>query len=155
MSSVGVDPGNTGAIALLSGADIDIWDMPVMKTKDGKNTLDLYRLAAMIRLINKISLQGDVYIEKVHSMPSQGVSSTFKFGYSYGAVCGQVTSTFGRFIDVTPQKWKKHFNLIGEDKDASRLLALELFPKAANKLKRKKDHGRADALLIAKYGLDQ
>ncbi len=88
-------------------------------------------------------------VERVHSMPRQGVASTFKFGQAYGTVLG-VLGALGIPVEhPTPQTWKKHHGLIGEEKDAARLLAIELWPDKAELFRRKKDCGRADAALIA------
>jgi crossover junction endodeoxyribonuclease RuvC len=114
--------------------------------------VDTRNLAELIR-----SYQSDfaltAWLENVHSMPREGVSSAHKFGRCWGAVDG-VLGALGIATNlVTPQKWKRDAGLIGRDKDAGRLLALRLFPSLAGELKRKKDHGRADALLIARYGM--
>lgn len=89
-------------------------------------------------------------IEKVGSMPKQGVSSTFKFGRSYGEIIGVVAAHKLRMDFVPPGVWKRTFGL-SKDKDASRLKAMELFPQLRDRLTRKKDHNRAEALLIAEY----
>lgn len=88
-----------------------------------------------------------VAVENVHSMPKQGVASTAKFMRAAGAIEATVELTNFPFVLVTPQKWKKHHGLIGLDKTASLDIARIRFPTAS--LTRKKDHGRADALLMA------
>ncbi len=93
-------------------------------------------------------------IEKVGAMPKQGVASTFTFGTSYGVCIGAIAGFGIPLAYVTPAKWKAHFRLLGRDKDASRELAIRIFPEAAPHLTLKKHHGRADALLLAKYALD-
>ena len=158
MNIIGIDPGITGAISLISSDRVaQVWDMPTVKI-DNKLKLDLSELnvlMGMVFLITHLHRKEDtvVYIEKVHSMPNQGVSSTFKFGMTYGAICQAAIHYFHSYVDVTPQKWKKKMNLLNCEKDAARLLAIELLPELADKLSRKKDHGRADALLIGSYGL--
>lgn len=93
------------------------------------------------------------YVEKVHSMPKQGVASTFKFGVNYGILLG-LLGVFGcEVVSVTPQTWKKDLGLIKAEKDAGRQLAIQLFPEMADMLSRKKDHNRADALLIGYWGV--
>jgi crossover junction endodeoxyribonuclease RuvC len=87
-------------------------------------------------------------MEQVHSMPNQGVSSTFSFGRAVGVISAVCELTRYPFHMVTPQKWKKHFNLTA-DKNEALDLARKLFPAA--KLKLKKDINRAEALLIAEY----
>ena len=85
-------------------------------------------------------------------MPKQGVSSTFKLAQHYGELRGVLAALGIPFIDVRPVDWKRHYRLTRKDKDASRALAQERWPSAP--LGRKKDHGRAEAMLLAQYGLD-
>jgi crossover junction endodeoxyribonuclease RuvC len=87
-------------------------------------------------------------MEQVHSMPNQGVSSTFSFGRAVGVISAVCELTNYPFHLVTPQRWKKHFGLTA-DKNEALDLARKLFPAA--KLKLKKDINRAEALLIAEY----
>ena len=97
---------------------------------------------------------GDVHvawIEQVHAMPKQGVSSAFGFGRSVGAIEGVVAALYIPTEMVTPQEWKKRAGLLRKPKDAARGLAIRLFPDVADRLARKKDVGRADALLIAHF----
>lgn len=91
-----------------------------------------------------------VVVEKVHSMPGQGVHSVFSFGKSYGILIGVATGLSHPLVKITPQKWKQANGLIGKDKDASRQLAMELWPQHADRFKRKMDDGRAEAALIAR-----
>ena len=91
-----------------------------------------------------------VMIEKVGAMPKQGVSSTFKFGKVYGEIIGVVTANNFRLDYVAPGVWKRTFGL-SKDKELSRRKATELFPQHRHNLARKKDHNRAEALLIAEY----
>ena len=92
------------------------------------------------------------YIEQVHSMPRDGVTSAFGFGRSTGVIETALAAYKVPTVMLTPQKWKRAAGLIKKDKDASRNLAMQLYPELSNKLARKKDHGRADALLIAHFG---
>jgi len=85
-------------------------------------------------------------------MPGQGVSSVFSFGKSAGIIEGILAAEKIPMVLVTPQKWKKRAGIIGKEKDAARTLALQLYPQIASHLDRKKDVGRADALLIAHFG---
>jgi crossover junction endodeoxyribonuclease RuvC len=90
-------------------------------------------------------------VERVASMPKQGVASTFKFGASYGAVRGVLAALKIQTHLVTPGVWKKYFRL-DSDKEKSRAAALRMFPATAHYFSRKKDHGRAEAALLAVYG---
>ncbi len=90
-------------------------------------------------------------MEYVASMPGQGVSSTFKFGRACGVVDGILATLKIPVRQVSPSVWKKHWKL-DRDKERSRSLAIQLFPACANHFARKKDHNRAEAALIARYG---
>lgn len=157
---LGVDPGLTGAIALLnpSGELITLDDMPVMRVGK-KNQVDPWGVAQVVRQNLALSA-GNVsaIVEKVGAMPNQGTVSMFNFGFSVGVIHGALAMGDIDFKTITPQAWKKRAGLIGSEKDASRLLAQAIYPTA--ELNLKKHHGRADALLIAnwqtlvKYGGD-
>jgi crossover junction endodeoxyribonuclease RuvC len=145
---VGIDPGLSGAVAILDDEN-NLWavfDMPIMqasKTKRQVNPADLARII-------KENCPDIVIIEAVHAMKGQGVSSMFNFGKSAGVVEGVCAALGIPMMFVTPQKWKKRAGLIGKDKDMARTKAIQLYPDAP--LARKKDIGRADAILIARYG---
>ncbi len=139
----GVDPGQTGAIAIITPDGVDIMDYGethemIMQLKEWNSD---YHLVA--------------YIEKVHAMPKQGVSSTFKFGVNYGIWQGMLYAIGVPFYFVTPQKWQKTMLSDSSEqttKKKSLDVARRLYPKIASTyLKRQKDHGRSDALLIATY----
>jgi len=144
---IGIDPGLSGAIAVVCDDYIGLHDMPLMacpwspkkKMVDGLKLMDILRT----------QLGAKVTIEIVHSMPKQGVASTFTFGQSFGVVVGIVQAMGFKLNMVTPQKWKGKCGLIGMDKDASRQMALRMYPDMAEQLKFKKHHDRADALFIA------
>lgn len=148
---IGIDPGATGAIGVVDhhGAVAYVDDMPLYARYNVQIVDADFRLT--------FALPGaffDAAVERVHSMPGQGVSSTFKFGMMFaGAIAlAEQLATAHNPILVTPQTWKKHHGLIGADKDAARILAIEKWPNLAHShLKRKKDCGRADALLIADW----
>lgn len=154
---IGIDPGLTGAIAFYDDINdevLEIHDMPVMMKskvkKKQKNQVNAVELANIIK-----SCIGDygvdvAIVEQVHSMPGQGVSSVFSFGEAAGVIRGVLAALQIPTQYVTPQKWKKAAGLIGKDKDMARTKAIELYPTAS--LARKKDIGRADAILIARFG---
>lgn len=152
----GLDPGLSGAIAtLIDGEAGPLLDMPTMPVGD-KTEVDAAALARFIKDIRR-SHPGAYFsatIERVRAMPPKGdrrpgAQSSMNFGESYGKAKA-VLEVFGMdFSLAEPASWKRHFGLIGEDKDASRLLAIARFPGAAAQLQRKKDHGRAEALLLA------
>ena len=92
-----------------------------------------------------------VVVEQVNAMPGQGVTSMFNFGQTFGAIKGISATLKLPIFFARPSKWKKHFNLIKTNKDASRTKVIEVYPEISSKLHRKKDSNRADAILIALY----
>ena len=146
---IGIDPGNTGAVAVLNndGTFFECFDIPLKA--EGKNKIID---SEYLRFQMDTAWTKNVYLETVHAMPNQGVTSMFNFGQGYGIIKGVLGGLDIEYTLVTPQSWKKHHGLLKTDKDAARLKAIELFPEAEQYLQRKKDIGRADALLIAAYG---
>lgn len=136
---IGIDPGVTGAIGWLRGGLFStVADMP-------GNPADL---ADLLR-----GNEGVFIVEQAQAMPKQGVSSTFKTGQGYGQILGVLAALRLPYRTVTPAVWKRSMGLSGKDKDASRALARSLWPDAP--LGRVKDHGRAEALLIAEWARRQ
>ncbi len=157
---VGIDPGLHGALAAVSGGGefIGVWDTSVLSVKRGRKNKTVYiptQMAQTLRNLlvspkNRVRVVG---LEFIHSMPGQGVSSMFSMGQGFGIWEG-VTAALGLPTEyVTPQRWKKTMLGVGSgtDKPASIVKALALFPSAEGYLKRKKDDGRAEAILIAEY----
>lgn len=147
---VGIDPGIKGGMALVNakGDLLDVTPMPgIDKETDGRAIADVLRLW-------KQEAQDDVkvIIEKVHSMPKQGVASTFKFGKGYGIAIGCVQALGLPLEYVSPQRWKATFHLGGKSKDASRNTASELWPKSRTEWKFKYQDGKAEAALMAEHG---
>ena len=155
MIIVGIDPGIAGAICFFSnGKVIDVIDMPTMaegkKNKKQVNGRQIFNEIKSIK--NQFTNQNiSVVVEHVSAMPGQGVTSMFNFGQSFGVIKGICSAMELPIFYVRPAKWKKHFNLINSEKDASRTKAIEMFPRISNKLSRKKDNNKADAILIAQY----
>jgi hypothetical protein len=142
---LGIDPGLSGACAFffpLAPYRVAADDMPVVAGE-----VDCATLAA------RILQMGPAFavVERVASMPKQGVVSTFKFGQSYGTVRGVLATLQIRTHLVAPAVWKKHFRL-NSDKEKARALALRLFAASPGHFGRKKDHNRAEAALLALYG---
>jgi crossover junction endodeoxyribonuclease RuvC len=143
---VAIDPGKTGAIAHLhdDGRFCCVEDMPsVGKMVDAATVADLLRA---MRNQGNVS-QTRVVVEQVGAMPGQGVTSMFSFGTSFGIVLGVVAALRLPLELVRPATWKRDMGL-NRDKETSRLKALQLFPDAAQMLKRKKDEARAEALVL-------
>lgn len=137
---IGIDPGKTGAIAFIDSAGALVEDCP-----------DTYQSAADLVIAREDQIS-HAFIELVHSMPKQGVASSFSFGKGFGAWLGILAGRRISYTLISPQEWKRHHGLIKADKDASRVRAAQLYPALAGDLRRAKDDGRAEALLIADYG---
>lgn len=154
MAYIGIDPGLTGAIALMNEgyADPLVWDMPTVANGKGvvKYEVDPVGLAHIVEGFVGFGASR-VILERTNAMPGQGVASMFSMGVSRGVVLGVLGSMRLPYEEVAPSQWKKHFGLIGADKDMSRRLALQLYPQLAKQLARKKDHNRAEAVLLATY----
>ena len=153
MIIIGIDPGINGAISIIENKKIiEVYDTPTMI--DGKKNKRQIN-GAQVTNIFKERLNGEkevvVVVEHVNAMPGQGVTSMFNFGQSFGVIKGICSAMQLPIHFVRPTKWKKYFNLINTSKDASRSRAIEIFPKISEKLKRKKDSNKADAILIASY----
>ena len=155
MLVIGIDPGISGAICFFENGVIkDIIDMPVMaegkKNKRQVNGSQLYN--EIVIRIKKFSKK-DIFVvvEQVSAMPGQGVTSMFNFGQSFGVIKGICSAMQLPIYFVRPAKWKKHFNLLKTEKDASRSKVIEIFPYISSKLSRKKDSNKADAILLASY----
>ena len=137
-----------------NGVIIDVIEMPTMtegkKNKKQVNGSQIYN--EILSVINK-SRQKDirVVIENVSAMPGQGVTSMFNFGQSFGILKGICSAMQLPMYFVRPAKWKKYFNLINSEKDASRTKAIEIFPYFSTNLSKKKDSNKADAILIASF----
>ncbi len=155
MYIIGIDPGISGAVCFFKdGKIIDVIDMPSMSEgKKNKKQVNGNQLFNEINFrLNEISKDETcVVVEHVTAMPGQGVTSMFNFGQSFGVIKGICSAMQLPIHFVRPAKWKKYFNLINTSKDASRSRAIEIFPKISEKLKRKKDTNKADAILIASY----
>ena len=149
----GIDPGVSGAISVLrDGKIIEIYEMPTMidgkKNKKQVNGSEVANI--LIRETSKDKI-AKVVVEHVTAMPGQGVTSMFNFGQSFGVLKGVCAALKLPIYFVRPVKWKKYFNLIKTNKDASRTKVIEIFPYISSKISRKKDSNKADSILIAKY----
>ncbi len=153
MIIIGIDPGLSGAIAILQNNKVkSIFDTPVMS--EGKKNKRQLNSAQMVKLIkSNISDVEEtvVVVEHVNAMPGQGVTSMFNFGQTFGAIKGICAAIGLPIFFVRPAKWKKHFELINSSKDASRTKAIEMYPAISDQLSKKKDVNKADAILIARY----
>jgi len=172
MNIISVDCGNTGAIASYYNGNRIIHDMPTFKKKAGRKRVaegkykgkmidklkTEYDIPEVVNIITSLN-HGDfaaimplvAVVESIHAHPGQGVTSMFAMGQGYGIIRGIIAALDIPIYLVSPQKWKGHFGLLKQDKDAARIKAIELFPELADQLNLKKHHGRADALLIGEW----
>jgi len=155
MLIIGIDPGISGSICFFEdGKILDVIEMPTMnegkKNKRQVNGAQIYN--EITDRINKLQKQDvRVVVEQVSAMPGQGVTSMFNFGQSFGIIKGICSAMQLPLYFVRPTKWKKYFNLIKSEKDASRTRAIEIFPYFSSQLSKKKDSNKADAILIASF----
>ena len=155
MLIIGIDPGISGSICFFEdGKILDVVEMPTM-TEGKKNKKQVNGSQIYNEIFNRIKQRDKkeikVIIEQVSAMPGQGVTSMFNFGQSYGILKGICSAMRLPMYFVRPAKWKKYFNLINSEKDASRTRAIEIFPYFSGQLSRKKDSNKADAILIASF----
>jgi crossover junction endodeoxyribonuclease RuvC len=159
-----VDPGVTGAIAFLNPWtwDIELHDMPTtITTGNAKAIIDRPALAQLL-VPQDYTVRNIAVIEKVSSRPNDGGVAAFSFGMGYGALLMAIDAHGYEYHGPTPPVWKKHFGLAGHKdltqsqmKAQSLELARQRFPLALESLKRVKDHGRAEAALLALYGVEK
>jgi len=155
MIIIGIDPGLSGSICFFeNGKILDVVEMPTMiegkKNKKQVNGSKIYNeILKRISHLDKSDVK--VVIEQVSAMPGQGVTSMFNFGQSFGILKGICSAMQLPVYFVRPAKWKKYFNLINSEKDASRTRAIEIFPYFSSQLSKKKDSNKADAILISSF----
>ena len=141
MLIIGIDPGISGSICFFEdGKVLEVIEMPVM-TEGKKNKKQVNGAQIYNEFLKRINNKGDqtrVVIEQVSAMPGQGVTSMFNFGQSYGILKGICSAMQLPMFFVRPTKWKKYFNLINSQKDASRTRAIEIFPYFSTQLSKKK-----------------
>ncbi len=153
MIVIGIDPGLSGAIAILENKKVlGIFEMPVMpEGKKNKRQLNSAQLVNILRDNVKINEEIAVVVEQVNAMPGQGVTSMFNFGQTFGAIKGVCAALNLPIYLVRPSKWKKHFELINSSKDSSRTKVIEMYPSLSAQLSKKKDVNKSDAILIARF----
>ena len=153
MKIIGIDPGLSGAIAVMHDKKvINLYDMPVMA--EGKKNKRQLNSSQLVNIIKENINEGEetiVVVEQVNAMPGQGVTSMFNFGQTFGAIKGVCAALKLPIFFVRPSKWKKHFELINSSKDASRTKVIEMYPALSSQLAKKRDVNKSDAVLIAKF----
>ena len=151
----GIDPGVSGAISILENKKVvEVYEMPTMiDGKKNKKQVNGSQVTNIVKekLNNNNNKEIVVVVEQVNAMPGQGVTSMFNFGQSFGVIKGICSALSLPIYFVRPNKWKKHFNLIKTNKDASRTKVIQIYPEISSQLSRKKDSNKADAILIARY----
>ncbi|WZY82580.1 hypothetical protein YC2023_028964 [Brassica napus] len=159
---VGVDPDLSGALALLKinhvlgSSEAQVFDtphLPVLVGKRVRKRLDAKSIVELIRSLD-IPSGSTAYIEQSIPFPKDGKQGWYSGGFGFGFWIGTLVTSGFSVVPVPSTVWKRHFQLAGGNctKDDSRRVASELFPLLSSQLQRKKDHGRAEALLIAAYG---
>lgn len=145
--TAGIDPGKTGAIGIDAGPASSVHDIPLLKV----HSKSLVNAVALRKLLIDEAVEL-VVIEHQGVRPKQGISSSGQTMFLYGGLLATVL-TLGVPVEiVNAAAWKRRVGLLGADKEVSRKKALKTFPKLKDKLKRKKDHNRAEALLLARFG---
>ena len=151
MRILGVDPGLQGALAIWDGLRLEVVDVPIVKARGRGNEINLPALADVV---HRLAPFDAAYVERNSVRPLEGISSAQKNGLVAGILLGCITMCC-RLIDrPTPQFWKRAMKLT-KDKEYSRTKAIEMFPDYYELFARKKDHGRAEAALLALYGYRQ
>ena len=153
MKIIGIDPGLSGAIAVLENNKVlNVFEMPVMS--EGKKNKRQLNSSLLVNLLKENVINNEevaIVVEQVNAMPGQGVTSMFNFGQTFGAIKGICAALGFPIFFVRPSKWKKYFELINSSKDSSRTKAIEMYPKLSNQLAKKKDVNKSDAILIARF----
>ncbi|XP_074565907.1 Holliday junction resolvase MOC1, chloroplastic-like [Curcuma longa] len=160
--AVGVDPDASGAVALLkrdaSGCSAQVFDTPNMQVLVGKKVRKRLDARSMIQLLQTFGapLGTKAFIEQSNPFPQDGKQGWWSGGFTYGLWIGILVASGFSVVPVVSRSWKDHFGIqrSSSTKEDSRRVASSLFPSLHSSLKRKKDHGRAEALLIAAYGKD-
>ena len=142
MLIIGIDPGISGSICFFQDGTIkNVVEMPTMiegkKNKKQVNGSQIFNeISEKIKNMDKKNIK--VVIEHVTAMPGQGVTSMFNFGQSFGILKGICSAMQLSVYFVRPARWKKYFNLINSEKDASRTRAIEIFPYYSSHISKKK-----------------
>lgn len=155
---VGIDPGFTGAVGVIKEAGAwwraDVWDLPIIGEGAGKRVDG----PQLLLDLEEWRTDGDgglwhvfAALEKAQSMPKQGIASTCRYCAVYGALQVVLDLLSARTEYVAPGTWKRAMGLTGQGKDASREMAMRLFPDLRDFFSRKKDDGRAEAILLADW----
>lgn len=157
---LGIDPDIKGAVAVLkpqhSGSPAQVYDAPTVEVFIGKRVRRRLDARSIVSLLRNLGAPAGslAYVEQSRPFPNDGKQGWWCGGFGYGLWIGTLVASGFSVIPISSMVWKKHFDLSGGNlqKDESRAIACSLFASLSPQLKRKKDHGRAEALLIAAYG---
>ena len=149
---IGIDPGLSGACALLEMTDsntalVDVIDIPITGS-GAKQSVDAILLQEWLLRHGP----RHAFLERAQAMPRQGSSSGFKYGRCTGALEATLLLCAVPLVVVEPSRWKRHFHLQGADKEGARQLTIRMFPREHRFFARRKDHNRSEAVLIGVYG---
>jgi crossover junction endodeoxyribonuclease RuvC len=147
---IGIDPGITGAIAVIDGAGrvLVVADLPTIQSGNGKVKRAISGIGIYAILRPWMAGRMLVALEKPGSMPGQGVASMFSMGESFGVIRGVLEAHAVPYTTERPAGWKKSMGL-SKEKELVRAWALRAHPEVAGDLLRKKDHNRAEAIALA------
>lgn len=145
---IAIDPGVSGAVALIDPDGYKVFDIPVMRKGEGFVKYEVNARGLQDILREHVNHEPMALIERVNAMPGQGGSSMFSLGDSFGACRATLACCRFPYMHVTPSEWKKHYKL-SRDKEEARAMAIKMFPEAELHLKKHVD--RAEALLMAAY----
>lgn len=148
MKILGVDPGLQGALASWDGKQLIIIDVPIVKARSRGNEINL---PALTDVVHKLAPFNIAYVERNSVRPKEGIASAQKNGLVAGMLLGCIAMCCRQINRPTPNQWKKVMKLT-KDKEYSITRAIEEFPDYHDLFARKKDHGRAEAALLALYG---
>lgn len=153
MIVIGVDPGISGAVAVWKNGEWNFYDTPTVKL--GQRTrLDTAGLVDIVRPYHAAHFHPHAFLEAVHTHPQEGPVGAFTFGRSLGVWEGILAGLEVPYTLVPPQSWKaKMMTGLPKEKGASITRLLQLYPQLSPQLDRRRDHNRADAALIALYGV--
>lgn len=146
---MGIDPGSTGAVAVISSEQVRVKQIPLTANKE----CDIKEIVSFLDpYFPNITI---CYIEKAQSMSNQGVKSMFTYGKTYGMLRAMLEIMGVPYQEISPQSWKKHFSLIKKTKADSIAVAMKIFPMLDKSVffgpRGGKKDGVAEALLIAEF----
>jgi crossover junction endodeoxyribonuclease RuvC len=154
---IGIDPGIGGGVAVMADGEVDrMFSMPRKRATDKREEIDARALAFELKLIREGNAGAHIsaVVEQVASMPKNGVASMFNFGETLGVIKGVLAGLNIPKTMVRPVAWKKHYGMLGTEKDFARRYAMQRWPAWSSDMMQVKDNGKSDALLLANWGFE-